>query len=307
MAGRRAPGGHFLGLAGLPADEIEALLDAAQSRLQEWANGTLAPVLSGRAVALLFIEPSTRTRVSFEQAVHLLGGRAINVGPQGSSLEKGESLFDTAATLRATGADALVLRHPAAGAPERLAARLDIPVINGGDGTHEHPTQGLLDILTIRQAFGRVKGLRVAIVGDALHSRVARSTALGLVALGASVTLVGPPTLVPAALGEALGTGVSHDLKRGLAGRDIVMALRVQKERMQAAYLPSLAEYHALWGVTPERMEWAAPHASFMHPGPSNRGVEVTTDVHDGLRSLVRGQVRNGVAVRMAVLGRALA
>ncbi|MBX6350539.1 MAG: aspartate carbamoyltransferase catalytic subunit [Clostridia bacterium] len=305
-AGAPAPG-SLLGLAGLPGPEIEAILDEAEALLASWRKGTLPALLRGKTVALVFVEPSTRTRVSFEQATNLLGGRAVLLGEAGSSLEKGETLFDTAETLRATGVDAIVLRHPEPGEPERLAGRVPIPVLNAGDGTHEHPTQGLLDILTIRQAFGRVAGLRVAIVGDVLHSRVARSTAAGLRALGAEVVLVGPPTLVPPALGRALGAGVAHDLARGLRGADVVMTLRLQRERMRAAYIPSLSEYRAFWGVTPERMAWARPGARFMHPGPANRGVEVTSEVHDAPASLVRGQVRNGVAVRMAVLARALA
>ncbi|MBE3589517.1 MAG: aspartate carbamoyltransferase catalytic subunit [Firmicutes bacterium] len=298
--------GSLVGLAGLPAGAIERLLDRAEAWLAAWERGSLAPVLFGRSVALWFAEPSTRTRVSFEQAASLLGARAIVIGERGTSLEKGETLADTAATLQATGVDAVVVRHAASGVPEQLAHAVRIPVLNAGDGTHEHPTQGLLDALTVRCAFGRVAGLRVAIVGDVLHSRVARSTTWALAALGAHVVLCGPPTLVPAALAQALPAEVEQDLHRALQGADVVMALRLQKERMAAAYLPSEEEYRALWGITAERLQWARPHALFLHPGPSNRGVEVESDVHDGPRSLVRQQVRHGVAVRMAVLERAL-
>ncbi|MBX5476458.1 MAG: aspartate carbamoyltransferase catalytic subunit [Clostridia bacterium] len=298
--------GSLLGLAGLAPAEIERLLDRAEAWLDAWRRGAVSPVLAGRSVALWFAEPSTRTRVSFEQAAALLGARPIVISERGSSLEKGETLADTAATLEAAGVDAIVVRHGASGAPEQIARAVRVPVLNAGDGTHEHPTQGLLDVLTIRQSFGRVAGLRVAIVGDVLHSRVARSTTWALAALGASVVLVGPPTLVPTELARALPAEVCHDLRAGLEGADVVMALRLQKERMVAAYLPSEAEYRARWGITAERLGWAKPGAVFLHPGPSNRGVEVETDVHDGPRSRVRDQVRNGVAVRMAALERAL-
>ncbi|MCS7234809.1 MAG: aspartate carbamoyltransferase catalytic subunit [Armatimonadota bacterium] len=291
-------GGHLLGLEPLGPWQIQALLDLAERA----ARGELEPdALRGRVVANLFFEPSTRTRLSFELAARRLGAEVVNFDPERGSVQKGESLVDTALTLQAMGADVLVLRHSSSGAPHLVARHVQCSVVNAGDGMHEHPTQALLDLLTVRQAFGRVAGLRVAIVGDVLHSRVARSAAWGFSKLGAEVVLCGPPPLVPADLAGP-GIVVCHRLDEALEGADVVMALRMQRERQLGGFIPSLGEYHRLYAVTPERLRLARPGALVMHPGPMNLGVEVTPEVAYGDRSLVLRQVTNGVAVRMAVL-----
>lgn len=291
-------GGHLLGLGSLAPWQIQALVDLAERA----AAGSLeADALRGRVVANVFYEPSTRTRTSFELAARRLGAEVVNFDPERSSVQKGESLLDTALTLQAMGVDAIVLRHPASGAAEFVARHVRCRVVNAGDGMHEHPTQGLLDVLTVRRTFGRVAGLRVAIVGDVLHSRVARSAAWGFSKLGAEVVLCGPPTLVPQDL-SGPGVWVCHRLEEALDGADVVMALRMQGERQHTGFVPSLGEYHRLYGITAERLRRAKPGAVVMHPGPMNLGVEVTPDVAYDDRSLVLAQVANGVAVRMAVL-----
>jgi aspartate carbamoyltransferase catalytic subunit len=259
------------------------------------------PTLRGRTVVNLFYEDSTRTRISFEAAAKRLSADVINFSAKGSSVSKGESLKDTALTLQAMGADAVVIRHPASGAPHRLATWVDGSVLNAGDGTHEHPTQALLDAYTMRSRLGRLAGLNVAIVGDVLHSRVARSNVLLLHTLGADVTLVGPPTLLPVGV-EGWPAKTSYDLDAVLPGADVVMMLRVQRERMTDSFFPSAREYARRYGLDAVRMRLLPEHAVVMHPGPMNRGMEIAPEVADSARSTIVEQVANGVSVRMAVL-----
>ena len=296
----------LLALQNLPAQDIRDILDLSQN-LGEILDRPIKklPTLRGKAIVNLFFEPSTRTRNSFELAAKYLGADVINVQKSGSSVEKGETLWDTATNLRQMGIDAAIIRHQVSGVPEQLAEVLDVPVINAGDGSHEHPTQGLLDVLTLRQAKGDVSRLKVAIVGDVLHSRVARSDIWAMRALGARVVLIGPASLLPESYRE-LGVEVTTDLKEGLAGVDAVQVLRLQKERQSGGEIPSQWEYRARWGLTAESLGWAKPDAVVLHPGPQNRGVEIDSDILDSERALVRQQVRNGVAVRMAVLFRLL-
>src|SRR5437899_10932167 len=264
-----------------------------------------APALRGRTVILFFAEASTRTRVSFELAAKALSADVTNITATGSSLEKGESLYDTARTLEALGGDVLVMRHASSGAPYFVARRPSAAVTNAGDGTHAHPSQGLLDAFTLREALGDLEGKRIAIVGDILHSRVARSDINTLVPLGARVTLSGPPTLVPAAwrCGQ-LPAGVTYEpeLDRALDGADAVIALRLQRERQESGLLPSLREYSRVWGLSLDRVGRMRPGAPVMHPGPMNEGIEIDAAVAHGSRSLIETQVTNGVAVRMALL-----
>ncbi|MBX6167312.1 MAG: aspartate carbamoyltransferase catalytic subunit, partial [Thermobispora bispora] len=259
------------------------------------------PTLRGRTVVNLFFEDSTRTRISFEAAAKRLSADVINFSARGSSVSKGESLKDTALTLEAMGADAVVIRHGASGAPHRLAGWIRGSVINAGDGTHEHPTQALLDAFSIRRAMGRVEGLKVAIVGDVLHSRVARSNVQLLHTLGAEVTLVGPPTLIPVAV-DTWPCQVSYDFDAVLPKTDVVMMLRVQQERMNGAYFPSAREYSRRYGLDRDRFAKLHDDAIVMHPGPLNRGMEISAEVADSPRSIIVEQVGNGVLVRMAVL-----
>jgi aspartate carbamoyltransferase catalytic subunit len=259
------------------------------------------PTLRGRTVVNLFYEDSTRTRISFEAAAKRLSADVINFAAKGSSVSKGESLKDTALTLQAMGADAVVIRHPASGAPHRLSTWIDGSVVNAGDGTHEHPTQALLDAYTMRSRLGRLEGLRVAIVGDVLHSRVARSNVALLDTLGAKVTLVAPPTLVPVGV-DSWPVDVSYDLDAVVPDSDVVMMLRVQRERMDQAYFPSAREYARRYGLDVRRMRRLPEHAIVMHPGPMNRGMEIAPEVADSARSTIVEQVANGVSVRMAVL-----
>lgn len=296
---------HLRSAADLDAATATLILDTA-GEMAALAGREVKklPTLRGRTVVNLFYEDSTRTRISFEAAAKRLSADVINFSAKGSSVSKGESLKDTALTLQAMGADAVVIRHPASGAPHRLAAWIDGSVINAGDGTHEHPTQALLDAYTMRSRLGRLDGLRVAIVGDVLHSRVARSNVLLLTTLGASVTLVGPPTLIPVDIAAALSSGVkvSYDLDSVLADMDVVMMLRVQTERMQDSYFPSAREYSRRYGLDGRRMRKLPGHAIVMHPGPMNRGMEITPEVADSPRSTIVEQVANGVSARMAVL-----
>jgi aspartate carbamoyltransferase catalytic subunit len=296
---------HLLSAADLDAPTATMILDTA-AEMANLAGREVKklPTLRGRTVVNLFFEDSTRTRISFEAAAKRLSADVINFSAKGSSVSKGESLKDTALTLQAMGADAVVVRHSASGAPHRLAAWVDGSVLNAGDGTHEHPTQALLDAYTMRSRLGRLAGLHVAIVGDVLHSRVARSNVLLLSTLGAKVILVGPPTLLPVDVGTALAPGieVSYDLDAVLRDSDVVMMLRVQRERMADSYFPSAREYSRRYGLDAVRMGRLADHAIVMHPGPMNRGMEIAPDVADSARSTIVEQVANGVSVRMAVL-----
>lgn len=282
--------------------DIEALLDRADdyvalSRQVEKKAATLR----GRTQINLFFEPSTRTQASFELAGKRLGADVMNMSVASSSVKKGETLIDTAATLNAMRPDIIVVRHHAAGAVNLLARKVGCSVVNAGDGAHEHPTQALLDALTIRRNKGRIQGLTVAICGDILHSRVARSNIILLNALGAKVRLIAPTTLMPPGI-ERMGVELFTDMNKGLEGADIVMMLRLQLERMHGAFVPSSKEYFRYYGLDREKLERAAPDALVMHPGPMNRGVEISSEVADGAQSLIREQVEMGVAVRMAVL-----
>ncbi|HEY8261013.1 MAG TPA: aspartate carbamoyltransferase catalytic subunit [Methylosinus sp.] len=296
------PHRHLLGIEGLSRIDIMTLLDMAEdaievSRQVEKKKATLR----GRTQVNLFYEASTRTQASFEIAGKRLGADVMNMSVANSSEKKGETLLDTAMTLNAMRPDILVVRHAQAGAVHLLARKVDCAVVNAGDGAHEHPTQALLDALTIRRHKGRIEGLTVAICGDVLHSRVARSNILLLGALGARVRVVGPSTLAPDSLAR-LGVDVFHDMRAGIAGADIVMMLRLQRERMNGAFVPSSREYFHFFGLDEDKLRHAAPDALVMHPGPMNRGVEIDSSVADGARSLIRDQVEMGVAMRMAVL-----
>lgn len=299
---------HLLSAADLTHEEAVLILDtAAELAAVTDRSVKKLPTLRGRTVVNLFFEDSTRTRISFELAAKRLSADVINFAAKGSSVSKGESLKDTALTLEAMGADAVVIRHGASGAPHRLATSgwIDAPVINAGDGTHEHPTQALLDAFTLRRhlrdGVGDLDGARVAIVGDILHSRVARSNVLLLRTLGADVTLVAPPTLMPFGV-EQWPCRVSYDIDEVLPDLDAVMMLRVQAERMQAAYFPSSLEYSRRYGLDVARMSRLPEHAIVLHPGPMNRGMEISADVADSPRSVMVEQVANGVSVRMAVM-----
>jgi aspartate carbamoyltransferase catalytic subunit len=301
---------HLLSTGDLSQDEALSILDTAEE-LRTLVDRPIKklPTLRGRTVVNLFFEDSTRTRVSFEAAEKRLSADVINFSAKGSSVAKGESLKDTALTLEAMGADAVVVRHPSPGAAHRLATAgwIHSSVLNAGDGAHEHPTQALLDAFTMRRHLGNsLAGRRVAIVGDIMHSRVARSNVLLLATLGAQVTLVGPPTLLPLGA-ETWDCEVGYDLDAVLPKIDVVMMLRVQRERMTAAYFPSAREYSRRYGLTSNRMAMLPDHALVMHPGPMNRGMEISADVADSARSVIVEQVSNGVAIRMAVLYRLLA
>jgi aspartate carbamoyltransferase catalytic subunit len=295
---------HLLSAADLSRDEALAVLDTAE-RIDEALAGREVkklPTLRGRTVVNLFFEDSTRTRISFELAAKRLSADVVTFSAKGSSVSKGESLKDTALTLEAMGADAVVVRHSMSGAPHRLAGWVRGSVVNAGDGTHEHPTQALLDAYTMRRRLGRLDGLRVSVVGDVLHSRVARSNVLLLATLGAEVTLVAPPTLLPVGVG-AWPAEVSYDLDASLPKADVVMMLRVQRERMGQAYFPSEREYSRRYGLDRHRMGLLPDEAIVMHPGPMNRGMEIAAEVADDpRRSTIVEQVSNGVSVRMAVL-----
>jgi aspartate carbamoyltransferase catalytic subunit len=295
---------HLLSTEDLSRDDALLILDTAEelSRVSDQTVKKL-PTLRGRTVVNLFFEDSTRTRISFEAAAKRLSADVINFAAKGSSVSKGESLKDTALTLEAMGADAVVIRHPASGAPHRLAYSgwIDAGVINAGDGTHQHPTQALLDAFTLRRHLGSLDGRRVTLVGDVLHSRVARSNVALLSTLGVDVTLVSPPTLLPVGV-ESWPCAISYDLDEELAKSDAVMMLRVQRERMNAAYFPSAREYSRRYGLDARRSTLLPDHAIIMHPGPMNRGLEITAEAADAGRSVIVEQVGNGVLVRMAVL-----
>jgi len=293
----------LLAIEGMHPPEIGVLLDLAESyALLNRSGKTQRDVLRGRTLINLFFEDSTRTRTSFELAGKRLGADVINMSVSASSVNKGETLLDTATTLNAMQCDLLVVRHDQSGAPALLAQKVDASVINAGDGTHEHPTQALLDALTIRRRRGRLDGLNVAICGDITHSRVARSNIYLLTTMGCAVRLIGPPTLIPAGI-ERMGLKIFHDMDEGLAGVDIVMMLRLQRERMTKGLVPSAREFFRFYGLDRARLARAKPDALVMHPGPMNRGVEIDSAVaDDAQKSLIREQVEMGVAVRMAVL-----
>ena len=292
----------LLGLEDLGAQEIISILDTART-FREVLDRPIpkVPSLRGMTAANLFFEPSTRTRLSFELAEKRLSADTVNFQTSGSSVSKGETLRDTARNIEAMGIHLVVIRHQSSGAPHYLAQHLKAGVINAGDGTHEHPTQGLLDIFTMREKRGAIEGLRVAIIGDVMHSRVARSNIWGLTKLGAHVTVAGPPTMMPAEV-ERFGVTVAKNIDEAIEGADVVNILRVQLERQRGSLYPSLREYARVYGVTSERLRRAKPDVTVMHPGPMNRGVEIAQDVADGKHSVILEQVTNGVAVRMAVL-----
>lgn len=296
---------HLLGIRELSPEEITHLLDTAETfRDVSRREIKKVPALRGRTVINLFFEPSTRTRTSFEIAAKRLSADAVNISVSTSSVSKGETLLDTARNLEAMAPDCIVVRHSMAGAPQQLARICNAPIINAGDGSHEHPTQALLDALTIREYKGRIAGLNVAIIGDILHSRVARSNIYLLTKLGANVRVAGPGTLVPADFGELVEQGLrlERKIEDAIEGADVVMILRIQRERQDAAFFPSLREYAVHYGLHLTHLERAASEAIVMHPGPMNRGIEISSEIADGSRSLILDQVTNGVAVRMAVL-----
>jgi aspartate carbamoyltransferase catalytic subunit len=296
---------HLLGIRELSAGEIVHLLDTAETfRDVSRREIKKVPALRGRTVIILFFEASTRTRTSFEIAAKRLSADAINISVSTSSMTKGETLLDTARNLEAMSPDCIVVRHSMAGAPHHLAKMCNAPIVNAGDGSHEHPTQALLDALTIREYKGRIDGLNVAIIGDILHSRVARSNIYLLTKLGATVRVAGPGTLVPSEFAELVEQGlrIERRIEDAIEGADVVMVLRIQRERQDAAFFPSMREYAIHYGLHLDHLERAAPEAIVMHPGPINRGIEISSEIADGSRSLILDQVTNGVAVRMAVL-----
>jgi aspartate carbamoyltransferase catalytic subunit len=293
---------HLLALADLSAEEIVHVLDTAEGfKAVSTRSVKKVPALRGRVVVLMFFEESTRTRMSFELAAQRLSADIIEFSEKMSSTKKGETLLDTARNIEAMGVDIMVLRHGAAGAANHLAQAVNCCVVNAGDGQHAHPTQALLDLFTIRERKGRIAGLNVAIVGDITHSRVARSDLRGLQKLGANVTFVGPPTLVPKSF-EKLGARVTHDFESILPEMDVINMLRIQKERIASNVFPSIREYVRLFGMNSERLARCKPDVLIMHPGPVNRGIELAADVADGPHSSILRQVTNGLAVRMAVL-----
>lgn len=292
----------LLSLEELSKEELLVLLDQAKA-FKEISLRPIkkVPALRGRTVALCFLEPSTRTRASFELAAKRLSADLLSFQGSSSSITKGESVVDTARNIEAMRVDVLVLRHNTSGTPAQVARAVKASVINAGDGSHEHPTQGLIDLFTIQEKKGRIEGLNVVIVGDILHSRVARSDLWGLTKLGAKVTLCGPPTLVPSAM-EQLGAKISYRLDDVLPKADVVIALRLQLERQQEKYIPSFREYTRLYGIDSDRLKKAKPDLTIMHPGPVNRGLELSSEVADGPQSVILDQVTNGIAVRMAAL-----
>jgi aspartate carbamoyltransferase catalytic subunit len=293
---------HLLGLAGVSREVISEILDSAEAFLEVLERPIpRVPSLRGITVANLFYEPSTRTRISFELAEKRLSADLVNFATSGSSVQKGETLLDTARNIEAMKVDVVVIRHWAQGAPHFLADRIDAKVINAGDGSHEHPTQGLLDMLTLRHQTGKLEGLKVLILGDIAHSRVARSNIFGLRTMGAEITVCGPATLMPREI-ETLGVNVTHNVDEGLAWCDVVNVLRLQRERQREGLIPSLRDYQRAFGLTRARLERAGHSIVVMHPGPMNRGVEIDSDVADGPWSVILRQVTFGVAVRMAVL-----
>jgi len=302
MAGVPSLGKDLVGLEHLSADQINLILDTA-GPFKEVSERPIkkVPALRGKTIVNLFFEASTRTRISFEFAEKRLSADTVNVAASGSSVSKGETLVDTARNLESMRIDMVVIRHASSGSAEFLGKRIRSNVINAGDGKHEHPTQGLLDLLTLRDQFGRIDGLKVAICGDVLHSRVARSNIWGLLKLGAEVGVCGPASLLPRGI-EELGVTVLPRIEDAIQWADALNILRLQLERMTAGFIPSLREYNRVWGVSRERLARAGRPVIIMHPGPMNRGVEIDSDVADGEHSLILEQVTNGVAIRMAVL-----
>ncbi|HEX7318815.1 MAG TPA: aspartate carbamoyltransferase catalytic subunit [bacterium] len=292
----------LLGIEELAAKDITQYLDTAEKFLEILERPIpIIPALRGKTILMLFFEPSTRTMISFSMAAKRLSADVVNFSTTSSSVKKGETLLDTARNIEAMKVDGVVVRHPAAGAAKFLAERIDSFVVNAGDGSHEHPTQALLDIMTMAHHFPAVKGLRVLIVGDITHSRVARSNIFGLKKLGADVVLCSPPTLLPYGI-EELGVEISHDLDKIIGDFDVVMALRIQLERQEKGLFPSAREYRNLYGLTTDRVKKMKPKGIIMHPGPTNRGLEIDPEVADGPKSVILEQVKNGVAMRMAVL-----
>ncbi|MFQ5575014.1 MAG: aspartate carbamoyltransferase catalytic subunit [Terriglobia bacterium] len=295
-------GRDLLAISDLAPEEIMLILDTAES-FREVSTRSIkkVPTLRGRTIVNLFLEPSTRTRTSFELAAKRLSADVLNVSGQTSALAKGESLKDTAKTVEALGVDLVVMRHPVAGASSLLSKHISCPVVNAGDGAHEHPTQALVDLFTIRDRMGRIDGLKMIIVGDISHSRVARSNLLGMTKMGADVTVVGPPTLIPLEV-RKLGVNVEHDLDKAIGTADVVYLLRLQRERQKGILFPSIREYVDLYGLDRRRLKLMKGGATIMHPGPMNRGIEIAADVADSSRLVATEQVTNGIAVRMAVL-----
>jgi len=292
----------LLGLDGLAEWEIRKIIETAEllNSKKEKSNSNQS-LLKGKRVINLFMEPSTRTRVAFEIAAKSLGADVITINAKTSSLTKGERIEDTALNVRALGADVIIIRHSAPGSPLFLSNIVDVPIINAGDGAHEHPSQGLLDIYTLIQKFGDLKNKRITILGDILFSRVARSNLFGLLTMGAKVTLAGPSTLVPKEF-EKLGANVSHNLKDALTGADAVMLLRIQHERQSTKHFPTLGEYSNMFGLNNSTLKYLKDDAVILHPGPINRGIEIDSNIADSKRSLILNQVKNGIAVRMAIL-----
>jgi aspartate carbamoyltransferase catalytic subunit len=293
---------HLLDLQETTREDIDLILETARS-FKEVSERDVkkVPALRGKTVALLFAEPSTRTRTSFELAAKRLSADTLTIQGAESSLTKGETILDTALNIQAMNVDLVVVRHSAAGTPHILAHGTSMSIVNAGDGCRSHPTQALLDMFTMKEKLGRLEGIKVAIVGDILHSRVARSDIAGLTKMGAKVVVCGPGTLMPVGI-EAMGVEVTTDIDKALQGADVVMGLRMQKERQQEAFLPSMAEYVREFCITAERLRKARPGALVMHPGPTNRGIEIAAEVADGPQSVILEQVTNGIAVRMAVL-----
>jgi aspartate carbamoyltransferase catalytic subunit len=295
-------GRDLLGIEDLDSGDIERILDTAE-RMREVGNRVVkkVPTLRGRTAVNLFFEASTRTRASFEIAGKRLSADVVNFSPASSSLKKSESILDTARTLDAMDPDIVIVRHAVAGVPKRIADVLDAPVVNAGDGAHEHPTQALLDMLTVRQVKERIEGLTVTIVGDILHSRVARSNIHGFLKMGAEVRIAAPPTMIPLGI-ESLGVKVFTSVREALSGADVVMALRIQNERLAGSSVPSVREYSTTFGIDRAKLHYAKDDVIVMHPGPVNRGVELSHELTDDRPSVILDQVRNGVAIRMAVL-----
>lgn len=294
---------NLLGLKETSAEDINAILEDAFKLKEDVLNKEIkkSPLLNGKGIITLFFENSTRTRVSFELASKYLGAAAANISAGGSSVAKGETLIDTVRTLEAMGTDVIIIRHNQSGAPHLVSKYTKSKIVNAGDGMNEHPTQALLDMMTIQEKKGGIEGLKVAIVGDVKHSRVARSNIYGLKKLGAEVVLAGPSTLMPVNLDE-MGVDVYNDVEKAIEGADVVMGLRIQLERQKKGLFPSVREYNKYFGVNKERLALAKPDAILMHPGPVNRGVELNPDIVDGKQSVINEQVTNGVCVRMSVL-----
>jgi aspartate carbamoyltransferase catalytic subunit len=292
----------ILDIDNLSVDEINLILDAAKS-MKEISNRPVkkVPTLRGKTVVLYFYEPSTRTRTSFDIAAKRLSADSISLSASGSSMVKGETLLDTARNLEAMNPDVVVLRHSSSGAPYMLSKMLRASIVNAGDGTHAHPTQALLDMMTVQEHKGRLENLKIAIIGDITHSRVARSNCIGFTKMGASVMLYGPPTLIPTGV-ESLGVSVAANMNDALDQADVIMMLRIQKERQKGFFFPSEREYARVYGLNADKLRLAKPDAVVMHPGPINRGLEIAPDVADGPHSIILDQVANGVAVRMAIL-----